>query len=135
MIIVVILILGGIFLFSAQNKKSAPEVPPPPATTGTSTDQNAGSPTSATTEEMTGGTKVEIKNFAFSPASITVKVGDSIIWTNNDTIPHSATADDSSFDAGIMQPGESKTVKFDKAGTISYHCSIHPNMKATVIVK
>ena len=47
---------------------------------------------------------------------------------------HTATADDGSFDAGTLNPGESKTVTFDTAGSYGYHCSLHPWMKGTVVV-
>ncbi|MFI5265305.1 MAG: cupredoxin family copper-binding protein [Candidatus Levyibacteriota bacterium] len=78
---------------------------------------------------------VQISNFSFSPAILTVKVGDTVTWTNQDSAGHSATADDKSFDTGIMDQGKSGTVTFNKAGTYAYHCSIHPSMHGTIIVQ
>lgn len=78
---------------------------------------------------------VTIQNMAFEPATLTVKAGDSVTWINKDTVDHTATADDNTFDTGTLAQGQSKPVTFDKAGTFSYHCAIHPNMKATIIVQ
>lgn len=78
---------------------------------------------------------VTIQNFAFTPATITIKSGDQITWTNQDSMGHSATADDGSFDTGILGQNSTKTITFSKPGTFLYHCSVHPNMKATIIVQ
>ncbi len=77
---------------------------------------------------------VTIKNFAFSPGTTTVHVGDTITWTNQDSIAHTATASDGSFDTGLLQKGKSGSHTFTKAGTIAYICSVHPSMKGTVVV-
>lgn len=77
---------------------------------------------------------ISIANFAFSPANIQVSAGSTITWTNNDSVAHSVTADDGSFDSGLIQPGASYSHTFDTAGTIAYHCSVHPNMTAEVVV-
>jgi amicyanin len=77
--------------------------------------------------------------FAFSPASITIKVGTTVTWTNNTSAPHTVTSDDgTTFDSGLntpIQPGATFSFTFTKAGTFAYHCQIHPFMKATVIVQ
>ena len=92
--------------------------------------------TSATTSAGGGGANaVSIANFAFSPASITVKVGDSVTWTNNDSTTHTVTADDNSFSSGDLAPGATFSFTFPKAGTYAYHCSIHPSMTGTVVVQ
>jgi len=78
---------------------------------------------------------VSIKNFAFDPATITVKVGDTVTWTNNDSMDHSVTADGNQFDSGNLASGKTFSFTFKTAGTVGYHCSIHPNMKATVTVQ
>ncbi len=77
---------------------------------------------------------VTIRNFAFSPSKITIKKGNSVTWTNQDSVGHSATADDNSFDTGILSYGESRSITFNKKGIYAYHCSIHPFMKAEVVV-
>jgi plastocyanin len=79
-------------------------------------------------------TGVTIKDFKFGPASSSVKVGDTITWTNQDVAPHTATASDGSFDTGQLSQGKSGSHTFTKAGTFAYICSIHPNMHGTVVV-
>jgi plastocyanin len=79
-------------------------------------------------------TGVTIKNFKFAPASISVNVGDTITWSNQDEAPHTATANDGSFDTGNLNKGQSGSHTFAKAGTFAYICSVHPSMKGTVVV-
>jgi plastocyanin len=78
---------------------------------------------------------VAISGFAFNPASVTVSVGDSVTWTNNDGVGHTATADDASFTTGTIAAGGSGSATFATAGTFAYHCTIHPAMTGTVIVQ
>lgn len=78
---------------------------------------------------------VEIRNFAFAQREITVNVGDTVTWTNQDNVRHTATADDGSFDTGLLAKGESGSVTFDTPGIYTYHCSPHPNMQGTVEVR
>jgi plastocyanin len=78
---------------------------------------------------------VTIAGFAFSPATVTVSVGDTVTWTNNDAATHSATANGGSFDTGNIGNGASDSVTFDTAGTFAYHCSIHAAMTGTVVVQ
>jgi plastocyanin len=79
---------------------------------------------------------VEIKDFAFNPPEITVPVGGSITWTNQDTAPHTATGlDREALQSGTIDPGASFTHTFETAGTIEYFCEFHPNMKGSVIVE
>jgi plastocyanin len=80
------------------------------------------------------GSAVSIQGFAFHPASITVPVGSTITWTNQDSAPHTATAKDGSFDTGTLQQGQSMTITFSKAGTYAYYCQFHPFMRGTVTV-
>ncbi|MEA2374437.1 MAG: hypothetical protein QOD53_900 [Thermoleophilaceae bacterium] len=79
-------------------------------------------------------TTVSIKDFAFAPTSVTVHVGDTVTWSNQGPTGHSATANDGSFNTGVMKKGGSGSFRFTKAGTFAYHCTPHPNMKATVVV-
>ena len=79
-------------------------------------------------------TTVTIKDFDFGPAAVTVNVGDTVTWTNAGPSPHSATANDGSFDTGVYDEGGSRSHTFDQAGTFSYICTPHPFMKGTVTV-
>lgn len=100
-----------------------------PSTSGTST---SGSNSSG---GASAGGAVSIANFAFSPASVTVKVGQTVTWTNNDSVAHTVTSDDGSFDSGQLSPGATFKHTFDKAGQYSYHCSVHPDMTGSVTVQ
>ncbi len=76
--------------------------------------------------------QVAIKGMAFSPAELTVEAGDTVTFTNEDLAPHTGTATDKSFDTGILNQGESKTVEITKAGAVDYFCIVHPSMKGKV---
>ena len=78
---------------------------------------------------------VSMANVAFGPASITVSVGTTITWQNNDGINHTSTSDTGVWDTGTIPPGGSKTTIFNTPGTFPYHCTVHPMMTGTVIVK
>ncbi len=80
-------------------------------------------------------TGVTISDFQFAPASVTIDVGDTVTWTNDGPTPHSATADDGSFDTGIFEAGQSRSETFDQAGTFAYFCTPHPNMRGTITVR
>jgi plastocyanin len=80
-------------------------------------------------------TGVTISDFQFAPASVTIDVGDTVTWTNDGPTPHSATADDGSFDTGIFNAGQSRSETFDQAGTFAYFCTPHPNMRGTITVR
>ena len=77
---------------------------------------------------------IRIKNFAFDPASITVKVGSTVRWVNQDSVPHRILFADGA-DSTILAPSQSWSRKIDKAGTFDYSCTIHPTMQGTVIVE
>lgn len=78
--------------------------------------------------------QVSIQNFAFSPANLTISAGDTVVFTNNDSAPHTATADNGSFDTGRLSGGASAQLTFGSPGSYSYICSFHPNMKGTITV-
>jgi plastocyanin len=82
-----------------------------------------------------GGSTVEIMNFMFMPGSLTVPVGTTVTWKFDDSTDHTVSADDNSFASSPMANGQTFTHTFSTAGTVAYHCSIHPFMKATIIVK
>ncbi len=78
---------------------------------------------------------VTISGFAYSPNPVTVTVGGSITWTNNDPVSHTVTADDASFNSGILASGATFTHAFATPGAIAYHCNIHPTMHGTIQVQ
>jgi plastocyanin len=89
---------------------------------------------SAAPSAAAGGQNVEIKNFAFNPASATAKVGDKVTWKNSDSATHTVTFDDGSTDSNDIATGATFEHIFDKAGTFAYHCKIHSSMKGTITV-
>ena len=78
---------------------------------------------------------VPIKNFAYMPMAVTVSVGSSVTWKNLDGEPHTVTSLDGLFRSGALDQDDSFTFKFDKPGVYKYVCSIHPKMRAEIIVK
>ena len=79
-------------------------------------------------------TSVTIADFQFTPATITIHVGDTVTWINHGPSAHTATANDGSFNTGVLQKGQSASHTFTTAGTVTYICSIHPFMHGTVVV-
>jgi len=79
-------------------------------------------------------TAVTISGFAFGPASISIPVGSTVTWTNQDGTAHTVTADDGSFDSGSLAQGATFSQTFDTPGTYTYHCAIHSSMTGTVTV-
>ncbi len=79
---------------------------------------------------------VAISGFSFSPATVTVSIGDTVTWTNSDAQAHTATADSAAWDSGtIAGSGGTGAVTFSTAGSFPYHCTIHPTMTGTVTVQ
>jgi plastocyanin len=126
-VIIAVIVIGGAAYFLNKGNSYQQNMP---SQTQTQTNTN---PTNGSSVMAKNG--VTIQNMAFSPATLTVKVGDKVTWTNQDSVGHSSTADDNSFDTGVIAQGQSGTNTFAKAGTYTYHCSVHPNMKATIIVQ
>ena len=82
-----------------------------------------------------GGSTVEIDNFMFMPVTLTVPAGTTVTWKFDDSTQHIVTADDNSFVSPALAGGQTFTHKFTTAGTVAYHCSIHPFMTGTIVVK
>jgi plastocyanin len=78
--------------------------------------------------------KVQIVEFSYEPDPVVVQVGGKVTWQNEDTAPHTATADDGSFDTGTIEKGKLGSATFKEPGTFTYHCEIHPTMHGTVEV-
>jgi plastocyanin len=78
---------------------------------------------------------VTIMGFAFKPATLDVAVGTTVTWTNQDSVGHTVTADDGSFDSGTVNGGATFSQVFSTAGTFAYHCKIHSSMHGTITVR
>jgi plastocyanin len=76
-----------------------------------------------------------MRNLAFVPGTIEIQAGTTVEWTNNDPLSHSVTADDGSFSSGLIGSGNKWRHTFATPGTYTYHCTPHPFMKGTVVVR
>jgi plastocyanin len=119
-----VVIAGTALLFAGCGDRGSPSASANPS--GSSSNAASGGSSSA----------VKISNFKFSPASVTVKQAAGVAVTNEDSTAHTATADDGhSFDTGTLAQGASQTISVSKPGSYPYHCSIHPFMHGTLVVK
>jgi len=124
-LLLVVVIVGAIIFFSKGNLQPAPAVP-----------QTGNQPAPAATDNpapASGSQAVNITNFSFQPAVLTIAAGTSVVWTNDDSLPHQIKSD--TFNSAQLAKGQTFTFTFDKAGTYDYFCSIHPSMKGKIIVQ
>lgn len=80
------------------------------------------------------GEPVRIVDFAYLPPEITVKVGAALVWTNQDPVPHTVTADDRTFDSSTFGEGQTYRLRTTLVGTFPYFCAVHPFMRGTLRV-
>jgi plastocyanin len=118
----------------AATPTPTPKVSPTPDATLTPTPKV--SPTSApTTTPTPAHTNVDISGFAFVPSTLTVSVGTTVTWTNNDSVSHTITSNDNLFESGTIAKGATFSHTFGQKGTFNYHCSIHLSMTGKIIVE
>lgn len=102
-------------------------------------DNRSTTPESSSQASPAAGTgapaQVTIVDLRFEPAEIRIAARSTVTWTNEDPLPHTATADDGSFDSGTLQQGDTFNHSFENPGTFAYTCAIHPSMRGTVIVE
>jgi plastocyanin len=79
-------------------------------------------------------THAAIDEFAFKPDTLTVPIGTTVVWENKDDIPHTVVAVDKTFHSPALDTDDKFSFTFNNAGSFEYFCSLHPNMKARVIV-
>lgn len=79
-------------------------------------------------------TRVTIDNFTFDPPSLTVAPGTTVTWTNKDDAPHTVTATGNTFRSKALDTDDAFSFTFSVPGTYEYFCSLHPHMKATIVV-
>jgi plastocyanin len=123
----------GIDEGSDQTEVTVTIIEPGAMVSGSGTESSAATPESAATATEAA---VSIKDFAFHPDTITVPVGGSITWTNDDSTPHTATGNDRAvLQSGTIKPGETFTQTFDTAGSFDYFCEFHAGMKGKIVVE
>ena len=79
--------------------------------------------------------RIEIKDKKYTQAKVTIKTGQTIVWTNRDDSDHTIVADDGSFGSGDLARGESYKFTFKKKGKFKYHCKYHPREKGEITVE
>ncbi|MDD1654517.1 MAG: cupredoxin domain-containing protein [Methanomicrobiales archaeon] len=92
--------------------------------------------------EVESVVEVVIRNFAFEPATLTIPPGTTVIWTNEDTVPHLVASDPHpahtdlpELVSGTLSPGDSYRFTFTNTGNYGYHCDLHPSMTGTIVVE
>jgi plastocyanin len=113
--------------------KASGSAAPPPMTSMPGMTTSAAADDPAQTKPVATDS-VAIKNFAFSPATVAVKVGTTVTWTNGDQDPHTATATGGAFKSPTLNSGDTFRYTFTQPGRYEYLCTIHPFMTATVVV-
>ena len=101
----------------------------------TAASENEGTPASQVAKVPATDVQVKIDNYAFEPATITVPTGTSIRWVNRDEMVHNVVASDKSFKSKVLDTNEEFRYTFEKPGTYSYSCSIHPKMTGKIVVE
>jgi plastocyanin len=129
-IIVIVAAAVGVGI-AVSNKDNNKNTTPPPA----ASPQPSSSQTNTNKNQTAKAGEIQIEDMAFDPASVTVKKGATVKWTDKDGITHTVTSDTGSeLQSPELGKGQSYSHTFTTAGTYKYHCSIHPNMTGTVIV-
>ena len=158
-LIVAVVVVGAYYLFAPGT--DGPEVSPSPTPTVSRAASPSASPAQGTPTQTPSPTltpslvpsasktptptptsqsqthSVTINNYSFAPSSLTVKRGDTVVFTNQDSVIHTATADGGAFDSGNLSTNGSFTLDTSvlAPGSYPYHCTPHPFMKATLIVQ
>lgn len=135
--IIVIFVLLGIAIYYVMSRRSSDNAGTvAPSSNTTNTVAPAAPITSTTGTSEVQRVAVEIKNFSFNPGALTIKAGTQVIWTNNDSAPHTITSDSGSLlNSQTISSGQSFSFTFTTAGEADYHCNIHPGMKGKIIVQ
>lgn len=118
LIIILVVIVGAVY-FLQQPKTAQNNQPNQPLNNSVSTGSEA--------------LNITIQNFLFNPAELSIKKGDTVTWTNQDSMAHKISGN--GFQSDALNKGQSFSFTFNTAGTFDYICSIHPSMKGKIIVQ
>lgn len=129
-IVVAIVLVGGYFIFYKGGQNPMYGTATPGANTPAANTPATTNPQPAQPESLNAS--VSIKNFAFNPTPLTVKVGTTVTWTNNDSMPHQIKSD--TFNSAPLNNGQIFSFTFSAAGQYSYSCAIHPSMHGQITV-
>jgi plastocyanin len=92
-------------------------------------------PTHARSEDKSSPTEVRVDNFSFGPETLTVPANSTVTWVNKDDVPHVIASNDGLFRSKALDTEDKFSFTFNKAGTYSYYCSIHPKMVGKIVVQ
>ena len=121
--------------YGAKPAAAAGTTPPTTATTMADMPGGPSTTTASAASPAVASDQVSITNFSFMPAAITVKVGTTVTWTNNDEEPHTVFSGTGGIKSPVLASHQSTfTFTFSKPGTFDYNCTIHPFMHGTVTV-
>lgn len=136
-LILVVLILILLFLIYYAFNTPVQNIPQVPVNTSQTQNVSTSPASTATSSFATSSPKeldISIQNYSFNPTIANVKVGSLVVWVNNDTVAH--TVDGGTvFRSSILQPGDTFSYTFMSPGSFTYICSLHPNMKGSIIVE
>ena len=127
------LMILAVFLTACASGNTA-SISPTQAASSTQSNGAVSTDTSAPVAS-TSPNQIQISGFAFNPNSLTIKVGDTVTWTNLDSAAHTVVADDGSFKSDRLITGATFQYTFNTAGTFTYKCGIHASMTGTLIVQ
>lgn len=130
----VTLAAGAALLVAACSSSGASTAPSTAASAAPSVAASAPAVTACAESVAAGEVAVAIKGFAFNPADIQAKVGQTVTFTNGDSAPHTATLDDGTCTTPNIASGKADGLVFTAAGTYPFHCRVHPTMKGTITV-
>jgi plastocyanin len=127
-IIALIVVIGGAVALTHKSNNGTGYNAPPATSSSTSSNLN----------QTPAVGRVDIKNMMFTPSQISVQKGATVTWTNHDTTAHTVVDDLTNVggpSSGDIQPGSTYSFTFNETGSFQYHCTIHPSMRGTIVVK
>jgi plastocyanin len=144
LVVVILVVIIGVVYFLNKSPKGTVQTSPEYTATATPTPSSTAAaptvtPTPAASAKATPPVSkaetynISVVNFTFNPAALNIKKGDTVIWTNQDSVSHQIAG--GTFNGPVMSNGQSYTFTFNSTGTFNYHCAIHPSMTGTITVK
>ena len=132
-IVIGLLVVGG-YWYMSSNQSASVVSPSPISESTTIIVASPASSVKPAPSPVVDKNMVSITKNTFVPGTMSIKVGETVTWVNNDTYAHDIVADDQTFVSKSLAQGEKYSYTFMKAGTFNYICNIHPSMKGIVIV-
>jgi len=135
-IVIILIVIGIAFAVTNKSDDNSNSNNTPPSNQPSANQPQTNNQASNSTAPKTG--TINIVNMLFTSSQITIAKGGTVTWTNNDSTTHTVVDDLSNSggpNSGDIAPGQSYSFTFEKTGSFQYHCSIHPSMRGTIVVK